>query len=67
MQEPTDYSTLAQPILLVTGEQDGLCEPGFGFDETGACVDGSAKAQLYAVGRQMVEFALQRPGLAIQA
>ena len=37
------------------------------FDETGACVDGSAKAQLYAVGRQVVEFALQRRGLAMQA
>jgi FMN reductase len=35
------------------------------FDETGACVDGSAKAQLYAVGRQVVEFALQRRGLAM--
>jgi pimeloyl-ACP methyl ester carboxylesterase len=37
------------------------------FDETGACIDASAKAQLDAVGRQVVEFALQRRGLAIQA
>ena len=30
MPEPPDYSTLAQPILLVTGEQDDLREPSFG-------------------------------------
>jgi FMN reductase len=36
------------------------------FDETGACIEASAKAQLDAVGRQVVEFALQRRGLAIQ-
>jgi 2-hydroxymuconate-semialdehyde hydrolase len=30
MPEPPDYSALAQPILLATGEQDSLREPGFG-------------------------------------
>ncbi len=30
MPEPPDYSRLTQPILLVTGEQDSLREPGFG-------------------------------------
>ncbi len=36
------------------------------FDETGACLDLSAKGQLDAVGRQVVEFALERHGSLIQ-
>ena len=51
-----------QPRLALPSTRRGTL-----FDETGACVDGSAKAQLYAVGRQVVEFALQRRGLAMQA
>lgn len=30
MPQPPDYSAISQPILLVTGEQDSLREPGFG-------------------------------------
>ena len=37
------------------------------FDEAGGCIEASANSQLEAVGRQVVEFALQRRGLAIQA
>ena len=36
------------------------------FDDSGACLDASAKAKLHTVGRQVVEFALQRRGLAMQ-
>jgi hypothetical protein len=34
------------------------------FDGTGGRIEASAKAQLEAGGRQVVEFALQRRGLA---
>jgi pimeloyl-ACP methyl ester carboxylesterase len=30
MPQPPDYSSIARPVLLVTGEQDNLREPGFG-------------------------------------
>ncbi len=30
MPQPPDYSTIGRPVLLVTGEQDSLREPGFG-------------------------------------
>jgi pimeloyl-ACP methyl ester carboxylesterase len=30
MPQPPDYSSISRPILLVTGEQDSLREPGFG-------------------------------------
>jgi FMN reductase len=36
------------------------------FDDSGACLDASAKAKLHTVGRQVVEFALQRRNLAMQ-
>lgn len=30
MPQPPDYAAISQPLLLVTGEQDSLREPGFG-------------------------------------
>lgn len=30
MPQPPDYSSVSRPVLLVTGEQDSLREPGFG-------------------------------------
>lgn len=37
------------------------------FDKTGACLDSSAKAQLEMVGRQVVEFAVQRNRSPLEA